>query len=243
MFLSRLEDLFSLSRDKYKTKFSQFLNERQADIAREFARQNRCDNFLLYGGRENTSRVVLGAFAPHEEPCEDVFPISGITAKFPENAALSHRDFLGVLMALQITRESVGDILVSPGRCDFFVLEPVLYTILNELTKVGNTGVKTSIGVPGDFVVFERFESVRGTIGSARVDGLISMLVNISREKSARLIEQGHVERNFAPVENGAAAFAAGDTLSIRGCGRFIVDEIGAPTKKGRLPVICRKYV
>ncbi len=243
LYLSRLEDIFDLSRTKYKNKFTPFLNERQIEIANEFIKQNYLDNFMFFGGQESATRQILGVFTPHDTPDAKKFPIVHITAKFPQIAELNHRDFLGSLMALQITRESIGDILIVPGQCDFFALESVSHTILEELKKVGSFGVKVAKGVPTDFVVLQRFDSVRGTIGSARVDALVSMLTNLSREKSSQLITEGKVQRNFCEVENGSRAFQVGDTFSLRGYGKFIVDEIGTPTKKGRLPVICRKYL
>lgn len=243
LFLSRLGDLFELSRTKYKAKFTKFLNERQALIAREYAKQNKLDNYLFYGGHENAVRLMLGVFAPYEALSGGDFPIVHITSRYPANAGLNHRDFLGTLMSLQITRESIGDILVSPGRCDFFVAATVSDIILTELIKVGGFGVKTAIEAPGDFVVLERFENIRVTIGSPRLDSLVSRLSGLSREKASALIRQGLVQHNFVEAVSVSQAFIPGDTVSIRGYGKYIVDDIGSPTKKGRLPVICRKYI
>lgn len=243
MLLPRLDDLFTLSRVKYKTGFTKFLNARQALIANEYIKQNKLDNYLFYGGRENAERLMLGVFSPDDVPDAGDFPLACVTSRYPENAALSHRDFLGTLTSLQITRESIGDILVSSGRCDFFVTGTVLNTILTELVKVGGVGVKTAKGVPGDFVVLERFEQVRITVSSPRLDSLVSHLANISREKASAIIRQGLAQQNFVQADSVSRIFAPGDTVSIRGYGKYIVDEIGAPTKKGRLPVICRKYI
>jgi RNA-binding protein YlmH len=33
-----------------------------------------------------------------------------------------------------------------------------------------------------------------------------------------------------------------GDIITIRRYGKYIVDELGNPTKKGRLPLLFRKY-
>lgn len=242
LFLSRLKDLFTMSRAKYKTAFSKFLDERQVLLANEYIKQNKLDNYLLYGGRENAERLMLGVFSPHMNPDAGDFPITHITSRFPEKSGLTHRDFLGTLMSLGIARDSIGDILVSVGRCDFFTIGTVSNTILTELVKVGGFGVKTAKGAPGDFIVLERFEQLRITVSSPRLDSLVSHLTNVSREKASALIKQGLVRHNFVDLDSVSRSFAAGDTVSIRGYGKYIVDEIGAPTKKGRLPVICRKY-
>lgn len=244
-FVSRLGDLFEWSRANCATKFTRFLNERQVLIAMEYVKQNKLNGYLFYGGHQNAARQMLGAFAPYGEPDADAFPIVHITARSPAKAVLNHRDFLGTLMSLQITRESIGDILIDPdrGRCDFFAAATVSDMILTELVKVGGYGVKTAIGAPGDFVVLERFEDIRVTVGSPRLDSLVARLANLSREKASELIRHGLVQQNFAEATNVSQAFAAGDTVSIRGYGKYIVDEIGTPTKKGRFPALCRKYI
>lgn len=44
------------------------------------------------------------------------FPYRVITAEFPRQYSLTHRDFLGALMNLGLRREAIGDILVEEGR-------------------------------------------------------------------------------------------------------------------------------
>ena len=241
LFFARLKDLSVLSREK--PRFSSFLNEREAALARGYLSRSKLCNCMFYGGRENAGRVMLGAFPDFISPEENHFPITMMTSRYPETASLTHRDFLGALMGLGLTGESIGDILVSPGRCDFFVQNPVVQVILNELLKVGSFGVKTAVGVPGDFVVLERFEEVRVTLSSTRVDALVGALAKISREKASEFIKAGMVQHNFFEAASNSKQFKTGDTISIKGHGKYIVDKVGSPTKKGRLPVFCRKYL
>lgn len=60
-------------------------------------------------------------------------------------------------------------------------------------------------------------------------------MIRASREAAARLIESGQVEKNHRPCLSVSETVREGDVLSIRGKGRFLVDRIGPPTKKGRL--------
>lgn len=211
-------------------------------MARQYILHHHFDQYMFYGGRENADRVMLGVFPDYKDPEKLVFPITSLTARYPKNAGLTHRDFLGALMGLKITRESIGDLLLSPGRCDFFVQNSVSGIVLDELLKVGSFGVKMSVGVPGDFVVLEDFDYIRGTVSSARIDSLIGLLLRLSREKALELIKSGVVRHNFLEVLNGSKRFEADDIFSVRGYGKYVVDEIGDPTKKGRLPVVCRRY-
>ena len=57
-------------------------------------------------------------------------PVAAVRAAFFERDSLSHRDFLGALMGCGIKRETVGDIYVATGRCDFLVTRDILPYVL-----------------------------------------------------------------------------------------------------------------
>ena len=90
-------------------------------------------SWRLYGGFPEAERKVAGFFPDYVEPDGlDMFPIMPLTAHFREQDKLSHRDFLGSLMGLRISRELVGDILVGNGMAVFFVLEKAAPVLLDE---------------------------------------------------------------------------------------------------------------
>ena len=66
-------------------------------------------------------------------------PVAAVRAAFFERDSLSHRDFLGALMGCGIKRETVGDIYVATGRCDFLVTRDILPYVLQNLTDAGRT--------------------------------------------------------------------------------------------------------
>lgn len=238
--MARLEDICTLSRTRQIPKFTHFLNERQILITQQYLAQTDDEGCVFWGGWPDSMRQVLGVFP--FQPDRTAFPITAVNVLHRAGDRLSHRDFLGSLMGLGIKRESVGDILPQEDRCVLFVLEPVAATILGELKKVGSIGVRCEAGDGGRIIVTQDFKELRGTVSSLRLDSLVSLLTGLAREKSAGLIKSELVQRNYSVVQNGAREFAAGDKITIRGYGKFIVDEIGNPTKKGRLPIFCRKY-
>lgn len=242
LLLARLEDILRIAAEGGRPRFSSFLNERQALIASELARQHYIDSILLYGGFEGAQRRVFGAFPAYEEPADDLFPITAVTIRLPKGAAPSHRDVLGSLMSLRITRESIGDILISDRRCDVFALDTVASLIVEELTKIGGYGVKCETGAAVDYASTASYKEIRGTVSSLRVDSVVSLLTNLAREKSAGLIRAEQVQCNYQTASSVSAPIAPGDIITVRGYGKYIVDEIGNPTKKGRLPLRCRKY-
>lgn len=75
------------------------------------------------------------------EPSREKFPVASLTLTFRRQDTLSHRDFLGALMALGIERETLGDILVEEGRAVLFLKEEMVSFVEQNLEKVGSTGV------------------------------------------------------------------------------------------------------
>ncbi|MGN0687672.1 MAG: YlmH/Sll1252 family protein, partial [Oscillospiraceae bacterium] len=120
-FLSaHISDLQRLSAKSGVPRFSAFLNEREAVVAENSANQRP----LFYGGYDGAARVVCGfvqdTYAQELEPC-DIFPITPLTFYFRKCDSLSHRDFLGAMLSLEIKRELIGDILIAQGYAVVFV--------------------------------------------------------------------------------------------------------------------------
>lgn len=78
---------------------------------------------------------------------------------------------------------------------------------------------------------------------SPRLDAVVKALIGTSREEAARLIAAGLVSLNHLPSLSASAPVREGDCLSVRGKGRYMVDALGPPTRKGRLALSARKCV
>lgn len=234
---AHIADLAEISERKGVMRFSAFLNEREARVA-ESAAQSVGAQAVFYGGYDGAARTVCGFFAGNEENRE-LFPLSAVTFTF--RGTLSHRDFLGSVMALGLKREAVGDILTAEGYAVVFCLEQAQELILG-LEKIGRVGVKSEPGVtkpiPG-----QKTRSMLLTVSSARLDCIVSGLCNISREKSASLIKSGLVNADFAVCTEVSSKVGENTVISIRGYGRFRLSDFVGETKKGRLRITAEKYL
>jgi len=76
-----------------------------------------------------------------------------------------------------------------------------------------------------------------------RLDCVVSLALNLSREKSAALIEGRQVSLNFFEEEKSSREVKVGDILSIRGYGRFLISQQGSLSKKGRLHLTISQYI
>lgn len=158
--------------------------------------------------------------------------------------ALSHRDWLGALMSLGIKREILGDIVVwDDFHAVLFCQTKGVAYLISELKKAGRDAVcAVPCRLPRGFVPRQQYVPILGTVASPRADGVVRVLCNISRDDAAALIQRGMVEINYDPIEEADRRIEPGDILSVRGYGKFKIDEIGQPTSRGRLHLTARKY-
>lgn len=158
--------------------------------------------------------------------------------------SLSHRDWMGALLSLGIKREILGDIVVWDDfhAVTFCQAKGAAY-LISELKKAGRDTVRAfPCRLPAGFVPRQQYIPVRGTVASPRVDGVIRTLCSISREDAAALIQRGLVEINYDTIAETDGRIEAGDIISVRGYGKFQIDEIGQPTVRGRIHLAARKY-
>ena len=243
MLLSRVWDAVRLCERRGAPQFVGFLDERQAALAESEAKKAGCGRARCCGGYEDAERVILGIFPEDREPERSAFPIVPLTAAYRPCDRLTHRDFLGSLMALGIERSTLGDVLVEDGRAVIFAHKDIAPYILSQMEKVGRVGVALTEGAQNPYPSGRGFQRIEGTIPSMRLDAVIAAVLHISREKSAALILSGQVQLRFTPAQSLSAQVGAGDKLSIRGYGRYTMEQIGVITRKGRYKFSVRKYI
>ena len=157
---------------------------------------------------------------------------------------LSHRDWLGSLMALGIKRETIGDICFFEGEAYVFAEPKAAVYIQNELSRAGRDKVSAEIcSLPRDFRIELEYELFATTVASPRIDGVVRALCNMSRDDAASLVASGMVELNYFTATEVDAKVCNGDIISVRGRGKYIIDSADEQTKKGRVRIAGRKLV
>ena len=228
--------------DRGYTVYTRFLDPHERLLARRIAEYLHVRH-CFYGGYEGAERAQMAVLAEYEDEQTAVFPISLICIEASRFArALTHRDYLGALMGLQVTRESIGDILVEEGRAQIFVCETVCGFIVENLIKVGSETVSVRVADPEAFHLPEReLISQMVWVPSMRLDCLIAEGFRLSRGKAAELIAAGNVYVQFEECCKPAAEVHEGDILSLRGFGRAKVAEIGGTGRKGKTAVLIQR--
>lgn len=193
----------------------------------------------LYGGFPWAERRVA-VFLPSdwEEPANPELAcvrIAPVNARFSQE--LTHRDFLGALMGCGLSRDTLGDILVSGGEAYLICLDSVADHVCRELTEVRRTTVKASRSDLPEVSLSEG-ETQSIVVPSVRLDAVIAAFWRIPREEAKLLCERGMVFINSREALKPAAPIPEGAAVTVRGRGRFRYLGEDRVTKKGRLRVL-----
>ncbi len=243
IFEAKIKNIVNTVKNKNYPKHSLFLDDSQVFKAKEILKQLKCENFLFYGGYDNAQRVMLGVYPDYMSSNEVIFPITAIEFSYPKAYELKHKDFLGALMSLQIKRETLGDIIVSSGKTIVFAQNVISEFILQNLTKVGNVGIKAKISENADIIREENYKQISGSVSSLRIDCILALITHKSRTQNAYLISSHTVFVNYKEVKNQSMLVKPGDIITVRGFGKHILSDEIKRTKKDRYHITLKKFV
>lgn len=237
----RLEELAGRALQTQGVCFTPFLTPPEAEAAGVAARKEGAA-IALFGGYEDAERQMAG-FAPARETLQETdFPMTALEIRWPRQSAPRHRDLLGSVMGLGVKRQCLGDIVFLEERAYLFVENAVASHIALSLTQAGRSSLKANVAESLHTLNAPVGQDRRDTVASLRLDALVASGLNLSREKAAALITSGHVKLRHIQSLRTDARVEAGDVISVRGMGRLMLTEVGAPTRKGRLPVVLTSF-
>lgn len=203
---------------------------------------------VLWGGFDDAERKICLFYPDWQEP-EDIYadpdgPLTALEVTLPEAGNLSHRDILGSLMGLGITREHIGDILIEAGRCQVVVLSQSATILLSQWSGAGRYPL-SPIQVPLSQIAPKppQVATIRDTVQTLRLDAVTASGFSISRGKAADLIQSGRVNLNHQACVKPDRQVAQGDVLSCRGLGKCVVAQVLGQSKKGRTMLVLERYI
>ena len=222
-----------------------FLAPRELEMARFLFGEP--DGLYAFGGYEEAERkmlVYLPEYLEEEWLSGEDSPLVCLDGEFYGGGTLGHRDLLGALMGAGIARETVGDICVGKGCCDFFVTEEIAPYILQMLTSAGRAKLRlTVIPVSQANIPEPEVKEIRDTVASTRLDSIISSGFRIGRSLAAQYISGGKAAIDGLTCEKPDKSVCEGSKISVRGLGKIRLVSINGTTKKGRTSVVIHRYV
>ena len=249
VLLARALDKLELAQNRGVPAHTPFLSPgEQASLADLLAAWGH-PRHLFWGGYPDAERRVC-AFLPDWQEEDGLLsdpegPLAALEAKFPPEAGLGHRDILGSLMGLGITREKLGDILLpGPGVCQVIALREALPILLSQWEGAGRWKVRLE-AVPLDRLTPKpaQVKTIRDTVASPRLDAVLAAGFSLSRSKAAGYISAGRVAVNHRECLKSDRPVEEGDVLTCRGLGKCVVREVPGQSKKGRTMLVLERYI
>ncbi len=239
---AKINDLICRFENGEEAVFSSFLTAEEALIADNLCSKYHIPHTFL-GGYAECERKILAISALEELEIQEMCPIVLLKIECAEISSISNRDVLGALMGSGIRREMLGDIIIRQSVAAVFVLNLISDFLIQNITTIGRFKVKLAVADEQFEIPPAVFEHQRVTAASLRLDAVVSSVAHISRDRASELIENRMVQINHIPSEKKTKEIHAGDCLVVRGIGKWIIDECGELSKKGRVVLRCRKYI
>ena len=245
MLLAKLWDKINAGIRKNIPANTCFLTPRELEMARYlFGDEPGLHSFGGYEDAERKMMVYLPEYLEAESLYEEDSPLCCLRATFFEADVLTHRDFLGALMGAGIARETVGDICVGKGYCDFFVTAEIAPYIEQNFLSAGRTRLHiTPIPLSEAQIPEPETKEIRDTVASLRLDSIIASGFRIGRSLAAQHIHASKAAIDGLPCEKPDKIISEGMKISVRGLGKIKVHSINGRTKKDRISVIIHRYV
>lgn len=244
ILLAKVYDKITAGERKNIPASTCFLTPREQILAKQVLRDVPV---TFFGGTPEAERAVC-CYVPEYLSEDDLFdpelcPIRAVRAEFFKEDTLTHRDFLGSLIGSGIKRETVGDIFVSQGSCDFFVTKEILPYVLQNLESAGRTKLHLKeIPLEDVAVPVQDMNEIRSTVSSLRLDAVVGAGFGLARGKAADAIEAGRASVNDLPCVKPDKPVSQGDKIALRGMGKIILETVGGRTKKDRIGIVIRRF-
>lgn len=253
-FQKKLQESAQLAYQRGIPIYSDFLGLAEQNLFYSSFREYPPVAYSVYGGTDGCERFCIcfdGSEPVNGFQCipvqyPDAFPVSCIRItpsglKFSDK--LTHRDCLGALMHLGITRAKLGDIFLKENCAYVFCVSSIADFICKELLQIKHSFVHCEVVTPEEEVLSPEFKDISGTVASLRLDAFIALAFQASRSSMTDFIDGGKTYINGKLTTKAGEAVKEGDIISVRGKGRFLVSSVNHTTKKGRISVTIKKYI
>ena len=251
LLIAKVFDKIEITEKRNKITNTDFLDLHQKNIVQKLLNTIQYENYLFFGGDENSERTVLIIYPTKfnkeivEKNYNNIMQIIEIILPNDLQGKYSHRDYLGGLMKLGIKREKIGDIIVFNEGANIIVLNEIVKFVkdnISSLTRFSKANRQTKEIQELYKQEIKKIEE-EIVVSSLRLDNVVSELAKMSRTKAEEIISSGRVFLNFENITKLSKLIKPEDILTIRGKGRFKIKEILGNTKKGKIIVLIEKFV
>ena len=133
--------------------------------------------------------------------------------------------------------------MIDGEKALLFVREELADYVIENLTRIKHTSVQVHTAPELAASYEPRYEELKGTVASVRLDSVLSLAYPLSRSKLTAYIEGGRVFVNGKLITSNGYRLKEGDIISVRKMGRIVYDGVLSETKKGRYLAAIRRYL
>ena len=246
--LARVLDKAEQTRRREVGANTPFLSPAQRAQAEDLLARAEAPRHVCFGGYEGAERTVclfLPQWQEPEDACGDPEgPLAAVEARCHPDAQLTHRDILGSLMGLGLTREKLGDILPGEGRFQVVALREAVPILLTQWESAGRWRLSCrEIPLSTLEARAPQVRVIRDTVAALRLDAVAAVGFSLSRSKAAELVSAGRVEVNHRSCAKGDRGVEEGDVLTCRGLGKCVLKTVSGLSRKGRVMIEVERYL
>ena len=218
VLIARLQDLAKRAYRQNIYTYTGFLTPAELAVVYEKQADFSFVGMTCFGGTPECERQMV------QFGSEELFGYAGV---FP----------ISIILVL-------GDILVKDGkRAYIFCQENIAAYIMEQLTKIKHTNVKTSL-VEGEIEDLKPvLEDIHAIVSAPRFDAIVAAVTKCSRNETLDIFRAKKVTRNGRIEERNSLVLKDGDSFSVRGYGKFRYCGAGSETRKGRVNIYLKKYI
>lgn len=247
LILARTLDKLDTAQRRGAPANTPFLSPAQRVAVEGLINRSGHPRHLFFGGYDDAERTIcvfLPDWLEEEDWPSGEHPLAAVQFTASAGAKLSHRDWLGSILGLGLTREKIGDLLVDENRCQAVVLAETASILLSQLDKVSRYSV-SGVALPLESLTPppRTVKTIRDTFATLRLDAVTASAFSLPRSKAAALISSGRVSLNHVECTKPDRTVSEGDIISCRGSGKCIVKAIHGQSKKGRIMAELERYV
>ena len=262
LLIAKIEDKIQQADEWGTVTAGDFLDAHQRKVLLDYARGRKLPvHMALYGGYAGAERCMPvflpeymewgGLDDPRGLPEELTELLCVIRVSAPKGGrTLTHRDYLGSLLALGLEREVTGDILVrteddtdlGPGA-DIIVKAEIAEFIELNYNKAGRTNLSVLAHPIEELCIGEvRITKKHDTVASLRLDNIVASAFSLSRAKAADAIRHGIVSVNSIEALKVDMEIDEGDKIVLRGRGKVVLAKVGGVSRKDRTRITLDVY-
>lgn len=250
LLISKLLDKIAIADKTNKIQYTDFLTPIELQVLKDVLNIICIKNYRVFGGTENAQRNMIIIYpnkleSLFENNAFDYNSICSCVRIINNQEQYDHKMYLGGLIKLGIKREKIGDIITFDNGADIVVDKEIAKFLISNITELIRFQ-KSQVEVIKFSEITNKeqeYKDLKIIVSSLRLDNIISELAKTSRSKSLDILKQERVFINYKNETKPTKLIQAGDIITIRGKGKFVIENVDAQTRSGRVIVMVKKYV